>query len=143
MPVRVDVTLKPSRMRWLAIALFTVTGALTTFLIWNNAWFALVWVLLPWLMHTSWLSEYSVNYLTFESDYFALWCNDGKKREFRWQGDGRISSLFLVFQLQNDEGERLTLVVWRDSLTDASWRAMNMAFRVAQPALLKQSVKLE
>ncbi|TCS39799.1 protein YgfX [Reinekea marinisedimentorum] len=138
MPVRVDATLKPSRWRWWVLFIFCLTGAASTFIISKNIWLTLSWVLLVWVIYASRRSEEDINRVTFEADYFALWNPQGEKQEYRWQGEGRLSSLFISFQLHNEACEALKLIIWRDSLSDASWRALNMAFRVAQPSLLNE-----
>lgn len=121
------------------LILFCLTGAATTIVISENIWLSCFWPLLLWLIYMNGGAQPNIRRLAFEAGYFAFWDTSDEKQEFHWQGEGRISSLFLSFQLHNEAGEKLKLVIWRDSLSDASWRAMNMAFRVAQPSLRNQS----
>lgn len=55
---------------------------------------------------------------------------NGTTEQWQWFGRGRISSQFISWQLQGEDGRSHYLVVWRGQLTEASWRACNMAFTV-------------
>lgn len=48
---------------------------------------------------------------------------------FAWTGRGRRNAWYLRMELESDDG-RYTLMIWRDSVTDASWRALNACYRV-------------
>lgn len=49
--------------------------------------------------------------------------------EYDWTGRGRRNARYLRLQLSNETGRR-DLMIWRDSVSDASWRALNACYRV-------------
>jgi hypothetical protein len=63
--------------------------------------------------------------MCWESGVPSQWC---------WKGHGRLSHAFVQMNLTNEYEETWCLRIWKDSVTDPSWRALNMAFRVNQSA---------
>lgn len=57
--------------------------------------------------------------------------------DFQWTGRGRRSTLFILWQLTGPNGIERQLV-WKDQVSDSSWRALNMAFTVWQSQALQQ-----
>jgi hypothetical protein len=54
-----------------------------------------------------------------------------------WTGHGRLSFAFIKLEIQGEAGKK-ALVIWKDQVSDASWRALNMAFSVWQPTILQR-----
>ncbi len=60
---------------------------------------------------------------------------------YQWRGRGRRNALYVRFELACVEtGYRRELMVWRDSVTDPSWRSLNAWFRIQASALRRESL---
>jgi hypothetical protein len=97
-----------------------------------------LWLIIPWLAHRFWSGEYRAQRIRLTPDDVRLWSDRGVDT-FQWQGEGRLSHAFIRFELIRDDGQGLSLVLWRDSVSSASWRALNMAFRVLQPGQVRKT----
>lgn len=131
MPVAVECSAKPSKIRWLLMASSCAISLLFAFFMSLPFWA----YLLP-LLAMTWIapilqSQPEPQYLRFHGAEMVL--TEGEQTSlWQWRGQGGLSSLFVEFHLFNENDEKLTFRVWRDSLSNASWRALNMAFRVNQ-----------
>lgn len=76
-------------------------------------------------------------YLRWHADRLTLFpgLTPSEADAFVWTGQGRRNAWYLRMELESDNG-RYTLMIWRDSVTDASWRALNACYRV-QATLLE------
>jgi hypothetical protein len=55
---------------------------------------------------------------------------------YAWSGRGRRNSLYLRLVLACEQtGQRRTLMIWRDSVSDPSWRSLNAWFRIQAAAV--------
>lgn len=93
-----------------------------------------------WSVNVTWLATLlpALWYL-WQSQQHGQFCWQGRRlsleyngvvAKWQWLGKGRVSSQFISWQLHSDDGRSHYLVVWRGQLTEASWRACNMAFTV-------------
>ncbi|MHA7881446.1 MAG: hypothetical protein ACX931_16770 [Saccharospirillum sp.] len=71
--------------------------------------------------------------LSWQGSQLTLY-GDEAEDAFTWQGKGRRSPVSIRFDLTGEAGS-YRLVIWRDSVSDASWRALQAAFRIQAPAL--------
>ena len=62
--------------------------------------------------------------------------------EWQWTGRGRRSSQFILWHLKSEQGKE-RFVVWKDQVSDSSWRALNMAFTVWQSQALQANALLK
>lgn len=51
---------------------------------------------------------------------------------YRWTGRGRRTAWYLRLELAAPDGRRWPLMIWRDSLSEASWRALNAQYRILE-----------
>jgi hypothetical protein len=77
--------------------------------------------------------------IRFNSSTLMCW-ERSVSTQWAWKGEGRLSHAFVQINLMNNEDEGWRLRIWKDSVTDPSWRALNMAFRVNQSAAKSESV---
>jgi len=134
MSVVVEATIGHAGRRWWYIWLGVMAGVLLSSLMsWPSEYYGL-WLFLPWLAHLCWSAEYQTKRIRLALDGVQLWSDRGIET-FQWQGEGRLSHAFVCLELIREDGQGLTLIVWHDSVSSASWRALNMAFRVLQPTL--------
>lgn len=61
---------------------------------------------------------------------------DDQGEVFIWRGKGRRRPMSIRFDLDGEDGSH-RLVIWRDAVSDASWRALHAGFRI-QAAALRQ-----
>lgn len=74
--------------------------------------------------------------LRWDGDRILLFTTDTQADEYRWSGRGRRSAAYIRLPLvQESTGLSLTLMLWRDSLDDSSWRTLNAYFRVHEAAV--------
>ncbi|WP_196158363.1 hypothetical protein [Reinekea sp. G2M2-21] len=138
MPVTVEAGIRPSRWRIFFEAVPVATG-FGLFMVWGGHPFLLpLWLLLGWLFWHVRRSEFDANYIRVESERVVLWQDDCAS-QWQWRGVGRLSHAFIEWELWSDTEERLPFRIWRDSVSDPSWRALNMCFRVMQRHAQKQS----
>lgn len=74
-----------------------------------------------------------------------LWVYDqmasSAAEHYRWRGLGRRNGLYVRFELVcANTGYRRELMVWRDSVTEPSWRSLNAWFRIQASGLRRESV---
>lgn len=59
-----------------------------------------------------------------------------------WHGRGRRNALYVRFELECAEtGNRRELMIWRDSVTDPSWRSLNAWFRIQASAVRREPLE--
>ena len=133
MPVRVECAIRPSRLRFVYASIPLIAGVLLGLLLALPLWTALLWLGVGYLFWSHSRSQYAPEYLRFYGEDLIIW-QDNAPMALQWHGNGRRSHAFIQWQLLDTQGQSLTLRVWRDSVSDASWRALNMAFRVALPS---------
>jgi len=130
MPVKVEATIVKSKLCWLFPISVIGTSQFVfflinfSFIIWPVTWLFL------WFVYWHWQSIPQFDRITIEAEDVQLY-NQSNKSSFIWQGLGQRSFAFIRFHLLDAEtNEKLTLTLWRDSFSDASWRALNMGYRV-------------
>ncbi|EAR10323.1 protein YgfX [Reinekea blandensis] len=133
MPVRVECTIRPSRLRFVYASVPLIAGVLLGLVLALPVWTALLWLILGYLLWAHSRSYFEPEYLRFYGEDLTIWQNNAPI-VLQWQGHGRRSHAFIQWRLLDTQGQTLTLRIWRDSVSDASWRALNMAFRVALPS---------
>lgn len=137
MPVTVDCDITPSFKRWAYLSIPILSGALLFVLI--QSWLALVvWLVASVALRSNVLSEIQPTRFRLKGDGVSLWCDD-QKSDWQWLGEGRCSHAFIQWNLHDEQGQSFRLRIWKDSVTDASWRALHMAYRVNQSAATKQT----
>ncbi len=78
--------------------------------------------------------------LRWDGDRLLLFESDTQAAEFRWRGTGRRSMAYIRLPLvQESTGLKHTLMLWRDSLDDPSWRTLNAYFRVHEAAVRREA----
>lgn len=128
----IECPLRPSRLAWLVTWL---PVPLLSVLAWLAARPPL-WILLPALVVQFALWRIRppnppAQLLRWQHDRLSLFDADHQAERFRWNGLGRRSACYIRLQLETEAGaERSVLMLWRDSLSDASWRALNAYYRV-------------
>lgn len=104
---------------------------------------ALCWLLLSWGMplwmimicllvaaSTLWLlpAQVQPERIRFTAEAVTLWRGQHSQR-WQWTGEGRLSHAFVELRLTREDLV-LRLRIWRDSVSNSSWRALRMAYRV-------------
>ncbi len=90
----------------------------------------LFWLLIPWAMYCFWQGECDFLRIRIHKSELLCWDSTGVLHRFEWHGEGRSTTYYLKFEITNENDQATDLVIWRDSVSDASWRALNMAYRV-------------
>ena len=85
---------------------------------------AVVWVLVHWQEQSL-----RVTSIRFDGERVELW-QDEDYSLWLWCGEGRLSHAFVEWTLISDSMQRYQFRLWRDSVSEPSWRAINMAYRV-------------
>lgn len=135
----IECQLKPSR--WAQVTHYSVIPIIMVFAALADV--AIPWVLLGGLAAA--VAAYGLEktqprytHLRWQGDQLTLYTADDDAGEvFVWRGKGRRRPMSIRFDLIGDDGSH-RLVIWRDSVTDASWRALHAAFRI-QALALRQS----
>lgn len=135
MPVIVETDVVPSKRRYVIIGIPILGGAL--FLITFNAHsvFLIAWLSLAVPLVAMQRSELQPSHLRFDGADVTLWQENNTTR-WRWLAQGRLSYAFIEFHLVGSDEQSLRLRIWRDSISDASWRALKMAYRVNRVGVL-------
>lgn len=77
--------------------------------------------------------------LRWQGDRLTLFDADLHAEEYRWTGGGRRSACYVRLLLEQEPLMlQRTLMIWRDSLDDPSWRALNAYFRIHCHAIQTQ-----
>jgi len=137
MPVTVECQVTSSKRRWVYVWGLTMMASTCFYFISMPFWLCFLWVILPWLAYRHWLSEPDVSKVRFSGDVFDVWTESGMEK-FDWRGEGRLSHAYIRFDLIDAEMNKMTLLIWKDSVSPVSWRALNMAYRVILPGILKK-----
>lgn len=65
--------------------------------------------------------------------------NPAPAERYVWSGKGRRNSLYVRLALACDQsGQRRDLMIWRDSVSDPSWRSLNAWFRIQAAAVRRE-----
>jgi hypothetical protein len=78
------------------------------------------------------------DYLRWTGSDVVLFEHDSSATAERyvWSGKGRRNSMYLRLALACDQtGQRRDLMIWRDSVSDPSWRSLNAWFRIQAAAV--------
>lgn len=132
MPVRVECDVKPSQLQHLYSALPVLLGVSLTLVFNLSLWWTIVW--LP-VWYAGWhhqRTQWHPEHVRMEGADLVFWIADDAYR-CRWQGEGRCSHTFIQWALVDDQAQPLTLRIWKDSVSEPSWRALNMGYRVNRP----------
>lgn len=135
MPVVVECSIGQSKMRWYYLGSFTACGGGLSYLMGMPYGFLLVWIIIPFVAYFYWSSTPSAHRIRLSGSQVEVWHCVELSESYVWQGQGRLSHAFIRFELVDSNDSKYGLVIWKDSLSDVSWRALNMAFRVIQPSL--------
>lgn len=134
MPVRVECDVQPSRRHALYTAVPIAAGMLLLPVLNLPLWTLLLW---GGALYACWhhgQSQFKPDHLSCDGNQIVLWIGDDVIR-MTWTGEGRLSHAFIQWQLVDGQAQRLVLRIWKDSVTEPSWRALNMGFRVNQPGV--------
>jgi hypothetical protein len=133
MLVTVECSVSPSKLRLLAMVLPIIAGAMLLYFL-GSLWLSLAFLVAMLVMVKPVLLEcHQPDRLRFNSSSFMCWTQQ-ELEHWHWEGNGRLSHAFVQFDLANDANEVWRLRIWKDSVTEPSWRALNMAYRVNQNA---------
>ncbi|MFT4675468.1 MAG: hypothetical protein ACI9PX_000809 [Reinekea sp.] len=134
MPVVIEARISAPKRRAWYLWLATVQGMLLSTLLSWPLTTHLLWLTLPFFGHFFWTADYQAKRIRLALDGVQLWTDRAIER-YQWHGEGRLSHAFMKLELSRADGQRLTLILWQASVSAASWRALNMGFRVMQPTL--------
>lgn len=124
--------------RWAQLTHYTVIPILMAFA--ALAGVALFWVLLGGLaagIAAYGLERSQPRYTRLRWQGEQVWlytADDDVGDAYTWRGRGRRRPMSIRFDLVGEDGSH-RLVIWRDSVSDASWRALHAAFRIQAVAL--------
>ncbi|MEX0624257.1 protein YgfX [Saccharospirillum sp.] len=142
----IECQLQPSRLRWLMMSAPPVICLILLGFSALPLWFlgALTLVLGVVLVHGI-LAEPQPRYLRWAGA--DVWLYDqltsAKAEQYQWQGGGRRNALYIRLALICvDTGYRRDLMIWRDSVTDPSWRSLNAWFRIQASSLRRDPSNL-
>lgn len=132
----IECQLGPSR--WAKATHYSVIPILMAFAALAGA--DILWVLLGGLAAT--IAAYGLEKtaprytrLRWQGDQLRLYTDGDEEGElFVWRGKGRRRPMSIRFDLSGEDGSH-RLVIWRDSVTGASWRALHAGFRIQAIAL--------
>lgn len=137
----IECQLGPSR--WAQLTHYSVIPILMAFA--ALAGVALFWVLLGGLaaaVAAYGLERSQPRYtrLRWQGEQMTLYTADDDTGDvFIWRGKGRCRPMSIRFDLSGENGSH-RLVIWRDSVSDASWRALHAAFRI-QAIAVRQAAR--
>lgn len=131
MPVTVECELKPSYKRWLYPLVPWSAGAFLGYQLSVSIWLLLLWLAAGLAFVAMVRSDIMPSRFRVVGHEVMLWQQDQPKA-WRWTGEGRLSHAFVEWQLYDEDQLTLDLRIWKDSVSEPSWRALNMAFRVNQ-----------
>lgn len=129
MPVAVDCAVTPSRRRWFYLFIIALSAALLVLFLPISPWFACSSLIVFWLAHIVWQSDLDCDHLSFRGVDIIV-SHSGNSKRYSWRGQSIRSHAFISLTLHNNEAERASLTLWRDSVSAEGWRALNMAIRV-------------
>jgi hypothetical protein len=136
MPATVNATLSKSRWPWLVHGLALVL--ICSLLVQLYGFGGYLLAVLPIVIMIAWPSnDQPYHHIQWQDETLVLKTGTASET-LTWTGYGRRSFAFIRLEIL-DHGKRRQFVVWKDQVTDASWRALNMAFLVWQPALIKSA----
>lgn len=129
----IECRLKPSRLsQVIVVGPVILMGVLAGFNGLHLVWLVpALGVTLYTLRHSQQL-DYAPAYLRWQGERVLLATDPDRPvfEPYRWSGRGRRNTLYVDLELMSQDNERYDARIWRDSVTDASWRALNAAFRV-------------
>lgn len=141
MSVPIECRLRPSRLGqgllWLPlVALAVLAVAAGVPLVWVAPLAGVIGVSL-WRLR---LGQGDWGYLRWQGSHLTLYrgASQTNAETYDWLGRGRRNAWYLRLDLHDQYAGRYDLVIWRDSVTDASWRALNACYRV-QATLLEET----
>ena len=116
---------------------------------WGLLWFGAlpVWVLV--VLAVAVVSAWATMTLAGPQPVYLRWSGadmwlfdrlEGASAEhYWWHGEGRRNRLYLRMPLTCAEtGDRHDLMIWRDSVSDPSWRSLNAWFRIQASAVRRE-----
>ena len=130
MPVIVEARLQPSRLQRLFDLLPLLCLLLLLLVLDYRLWLVIAAVGGGWLWWQITKSELDYRYWRCAGERVQLWPAEEHPQTFQWFGKGWRTPLFIRWTLVSEEGLVLQFYLWRDAVSEASWRAANMAFRV-------------
>ena len=128
----IECRLRPSRLAWLVVLVPAPTVALLVILAQRPWWLSLATAAAVQLAlwQTRPLNP-PADQLRWQGDRLTLFNADLHAEEYRWTGRGRRSGCYLRLHLEQEPlALQRTLMIWRDSVDDPSWRALNAYFRI-------------
>lgn len=128
----IECRLRPSRLAWLVVLVPAPTVALLTVLAQHPWWLSLATAAAVQL--ALWQSRPlnpPAHQLRWQGARVTLFDRERRAEEYRWSGRGRRSACYVRLHLvQEPLLLQRSLMIWRDSVDDASWRALNAYFRI-------------
>lgn len=135
MPVTVSATLVPSRWPSIVHGFACILTSLFSIALFGHGYFIVLLVSAYLFVLRFYSTEHYQNIQWQGNEIFL---NKGSaSQKCAWSGYGRQSFAFIKLELKSETGPK-SLVIWKDQVSDASWRALNMAFLVWQPAILQR-----
>ncbi|WP_394169088.1 hypothetical protein [Saccharospirillum alexandrii] len=142
----IECRLQPSRLRWLMMSAPLVLCLLllgfSALPLWSLGALALVLGLCLVVAVRSEPPPVYLRWMGADLWLYEQMAPSGAER-YLWRGRGRRNALYVRFELEcADTGNRRDLMIWRDSVTDPSWRSLNAWFRIQASAVRREPERL-
>lgn len=129
----IECRLTPSRLApGLTFGPVVLLGVLGWFAGVDPVWLLSALAVTLYVLRHSHCLEPPIRYLRWHGDRVVLYTDFdlSDPEPYQWTGRGRRNSLYIRLELLTETRERRDQTIWRDSVSDASWRALNAAYRV-------------
>jgi hypothetical protein len=141
MHVTVSATLSHSRWPYLVHGFALVLTSFLTIALFEHGYF-IIMLALAFLLTIRRIAPDPYRHLQWQCSEIRLIPvsennESSETNKWMWAGHGRQSFAFIKLELQGEAGKK-SLVIWKDQVSEASWRALNMAFSVWQPVIIQQ-----
>lgn len=136
MPVTVSATLTQSHWPRVVHGSALILSGFFAFALFGVSYLIITMLIFTYLLTFPRSAASSVQHIHWQGSEIRL-VEEKTTSSLIWTGYGRQSFAFIKLEVQCKTGRRV-LVVWKDQVSDASWRALNMAFSVWQPVIMQQ-----
>ncbi|PTY38927.1 hypothetical protein BGP77_09220 [Saccharospirillum sp. MSK14-1] len=132
--------MRPSRLAWLVVWVPAPTAAFLAMLAHRPIGLSLaIAAAVQWALWHIRPQNPPAQQLRWQGDRLTLFDAQLHGDEYLWNGRGRRSACYLRLHLkQENQGLNRVLMIWRDSVDDPSWRALNAYFRIHTKAVQAQ-----
>lgn len=136
----IECRLRPSRLAWLVVLIPAPSLALLLVLAQRPWWLS---VLAAAVVQLALWQTRPINppadRLRWQGDRLTLFDLELNAESYLWTGRGRRSACYLRLQLEQESTSlQHSLMLWRDSVDDPGWRALNAYFRIHASAVQAQ-----